>query len=83
MADMDDADSPPPLIDAVDPSSTSDTTEVPKVPLSIITGMTDLQPKHHGLTEYEGYLGAGKTTLLNHILTAQHGKKIAVLLNGW
>lgn len=29
-----------------------------------------------------GYLGAGKTTLLNYILTARHGKKIAVILNG-
>lgn len=28
-----------------------------------------------------GYLGAGKTTLLNYILTARHGKKIAVILN--
>ena len=25
--------------------------------------------------------GAGKTTLLNYILTVQHGKKIAVILN--
>ena len=25
-----------------------------------------------------GFLGAGKTTLLNYILTAQHGKRIAV-----
>jgi CCR4-NOT transcription complex subunit 2 len=31
---------------------------------------------------YAGYLGAGKTTLLNYILTAQHGKKIAVIMNG-
>lgn len=29
-----------------------------------------------------GYLGAGKTTLVNHIITEQHGKKIAVILNG-
>lgn len=29
-----------------------------------------------------GYLGAGKTTLLNYILTAQHGKKVAVIMNG-
>jgi ABC-type molybdenum transport system ATPase subunit/photorepair protein PhrA len=28
-----------------------------------------------------GYLGAGKTTLLNYILTARHGKKIAVIMN--
>src|SRR5271168_4388908 len=27
------------------------------------------------------FLGAGKTTLLNHILTAQHGKRIAVIEN--
>jgi len=26
-------------------------------------------------------LGSGKTTLLNHILTATHGKKIAVIEN--
>ena len=38
-----------------------------KVPITIVTG----------------YLGAGKSTLLNHILTAQHKKKIAVILNGW
>lgn len=30
---------------------------------------------------WTGYLGAGKTTLLNYILTAKHGKKIAVILN--
>nr|XP_027795939.1 COBW domain-containing protein 2 isoform X1 [Marmota flaviventris] len=36
-----------------------------KIPVTIITG----------------YLGAGKTTLLNYILTEQHSKKIAVILN--
>lgn len=28
-----------------------------------------------------GFLGAGKTTLLNHVLTADHGEKIAVIVN--
>ncbi|MEL6442074.1 MAG: GTP-binding protein [Cyanobacteria bacterium J06621_8] len=33
------------------------------------------------VTVLTGYLGAGKTTLLNHILTYEHGKKIAVIIN--
>ncbi len=28
-----------------------------------------------------GYLGAGKTTLVNHILTGDHGRRIAVIVN--
>lgn len=33
------------------------------------------------VTVLTGYLGAGKTTLLNHILTYEHGKKVAVIVN--
>ena len=33
------------------------------------------------VTVLTGYLGAGKTTLLNRILTANHGKRIAVIEN--
>jgi G3E family GTPase len=33
------------------------------------------------VTVLTGFLGAGKTTLLNHILTAEHGKRIAVIEN--
>merc|ERR1711912_227776 len=33
------------------------------------------------VTVLTGFLGSGKTTLLNHILTAEHGKKIAIIEN--
>ena len=33
------------------------------------------------VTVIGGYLGAGKTTLINHVLTANHGLRIAVLVN--
>ncbi|VDH96667.1 Hypothetical predicted protein [Mytilus galloprovincialis] len=44
----------------------------------------DLVPAENNrvpITIITGFLGSGKTTLLNYVLTEQHGKKIAVIMN--
>lgn len=46
-----------------------------------IPELVQLSSKRIPVTIITGYLGAGKTTLLNYILTEQHEKKIAVILN--
>lgn len=70
MENFDDSDVIPDLVDIVDnrppiSSLVVENTIVKTVPVTIVTG----------------FLGAGKTTFLNFILTEQHEKKIAVILN--
>ncbi|CAK7228178.1 hypothetical protein SCUCBS95973_006792 [Sporothrix curviconia] len=62
---MDSDDDLPPVLVDTAVEADNEVEQGPKVPLTIVTG----------------YLGAGKTTLLNYILTAEHGKKIAVIMN--
>ncbi|MGD1715731.1 CobW family GTP-binding protein [Dapis sp. BLCC M172] len=40
-------------------------TNAPRVPVTIVTG----------------FLGAGKTSLINHLLTSNHGRRLAILVN--
>lgn len=83
-ADFDD-DAPPELVSTgTGQLQTPVGTAAFKVPITIVTGRNApeifcLSNLHSLLST--GYLGAGKTTLLNYILTAQHGKKIAVIMN--
>lgn len=60
--------------------SATATTSAPQTDESDLT--TKIPPDNRiPATIITGFLGSGKTTLLNHILTADHGKRIAVIEN--
>lgn len=70
-----DEEEPPNLVDVTHPSASA-------VANPITSRLQDISLAKVPLTIVTGYLGAGKTTLVNYILKEQHGKKIAVILNG-
>ena len=70
-----DEEEPPSLVDVTLPSASAAANP-------IVSQLQDLSATKVPLTIVTGYLGAGKTTLVNYILKEQHGKKIAVILNG-
>ena len=70
-----DEEEPPNLVDMTHPN-------VLAMADPIISQLQDISLTKVPLTIVTGYLGAGKTTLVNYILKEQHGKRIAVILNG-
>ena len=58
------------------PDDVSDDDECPDL-VPVLDGPSKKVP----VTVITGHLGSGKTTLLNYVLTEQHNKKIAVILN--
>ncbi len=48
--------------------------------LGLVTG-AKVVDKRVPVTVLTGFLGSGKTTLLNHLLTAKHNKKLAIIEN--
>ncbi|KAK9809219.1 hypothetical protein WJX72_011554 [[Myrmecia] bisecta] len=85
MSDSDsDLDLPPTAVAIGAPSPAAETSSAregdpPEVPEA--AGLSEPAHKPVPVTLITGYLGSGKSTLVNHILTAKHGYRIAVILN--
>lgn len=82
--DLDEEEAPPLLVDVGTKDDLSEEEPKIRVPITIVTGKSCHAALSLDFRSYQvkGYLGAGKTTLMNYILNEQHGKKIAVILNG-
>jgi predicted GTPase len=78
--DLSDEDDVPDLVTA--PPLTNNAISNNTSPPQTAPSEGDQPPRKVPITLITGYLGAGKSTLLNYILSANHGKKIAVILNG-
>lgn len=82
----DDEDTPPELVlvdDAGDDVITSQAADAQLGSMSSSSAPAD--EENHPLiplTLLTGFLGSGKTTLLNYIMTADHGYRVAVCMNG-
>ncbi|PIA57707.1 hypothetical protein AQUCO_00600436v1 [Aquilegia coerulea] len=75
----DDDDETPPL--AIEINESSSTNSILQNASSSTTRDEEDGDESVGVTIITGYLGSGKSTLVNYILNAQHGMKIAVILN--
>ena len=72
------------FVDEEEPPSLVDVTHTSGLAMTnpITSQLQDMSMAKVPLTIVTGYLGAGKTTLVNYILKEQHGKRIAIILNG-
>ena len=58
-----------------------DRPQIRRAPTDSDARAAEAHSKKAGIIVITGYLGAGKTTLFNRILTSEHGRRVAVIVN--